>query len=77
MREYRISYMIMKYNEFKNILQKLLIKMFRLNSLKRKSFKKKEWKKKRFSKKLLIKTMTKIKTVVKKKVRFIKNKKEE
>jgi len=69
--------MIMKYNEFKNILPRQLIRMFKLNSLKRKYFKKKEWKKKRFSKRFLIKIMTQIKTAIKKKMKLLKYKKKE
>ena len=44
--------MIMKFKEFRNILQKLLIKMFRLNSIKKRFFKKKEWKKNKLKKKV-------------------------
>lgn len=54
--------MIMKFKEFRNILQKLLIKMFRLNSIKKRFFKKKEWKKNKLKKKIkrLNKTMFKV-----------------
>lgn len=44
--------MIMKFKEFRNILPKLLIKMFRLNSIKKRFFKKKEWKKNKLKKKI-------------------------
>ena len=54
--------MIMKFKEFRNILQKLSIKMFRLNSIKKRFFKKKEWKKNKLKKKIkrLNKTMFKV-----------------
>ncbi len=54
--------MIMKFKEFRNILPKLLIKMFRLNSIKKRFFKKKEWKKNKLKKKVkkLNKTMFKV-----------------
>lgn len=54
--------MIMKFKEFRNILPKLLIKMFRLNSIKKRFFKKKEWKKNKLKKKIkrLNKTMFKV-----------------
>lgn len=44
--------MIMKFKGFRNILLKLLIKMFRLNSIKKRFFKKKEWKKNKLKRKL-------------------------
>jgi len=53
MKAYKISFMIMKFKGFRNILLKLLIKTFRLNNIKKRFFKKKEWKKKSKSKKKL------------------------
>ncbi len=42
----------MKCKGFRNILQKLSTKMFKLNSSKKRFFKKKEWKKNKFKKKI-------------------------
>lgn len=41
MKVYKTSCMMMKYNEYKSILRRLLIKMFKLNSLKKSTLRKK------------------------------------
>ena len=77
MKGYRTSYMIMKQKEYRKILQRQLIRMFKLNSLKKKFFKKKEWKKKKFSRKQYIKKMILIQTAVKNKLNILTCKKKE
>ena len=55
--------MKMKFKGFRNILLKLLIKMFRLNNIKKRFFKKKEWKKNKLKKKIKMSNKTRLKQI--------------
>jgi hypothetical protein len=63
MKAYKISFMIMKFKGFRNILLKLLIKTFRLNNIKKRFFKKKEWKKNKLKKKMKMSNKTRLKQI--------------